>query len=106
MKPKVSGLFFSACCFWLRDQFCEFSEALSGGCELELFICAFGSSEPHHRQAYVSLEMCEEHLDLSPLDERRHVGIPFADIAGHVSGSFMHGPHHASTRFTGTALRL
>ena len=106
MGLKAAGLFFSACWFWLRDQFCEFSEVLGGSCELELFVCAFGSSEPHHPNADVSLQMSKEHLDFSPLDERGHVGIGFAYFAGDVSSRFVDGSHHASARVTRTALRL
>jgi hypothetical protein len=43
------------CSLRFRDPFCELPEVLSGGCELELFICAFWSSQPHHRHADVSL---------------------------------------------------
>ena len=37
---------------------------------MELFVCAFGYSEPHHPQTDVSLEMGKQHFDLSSLDER------------------------------------
>lgn len=79
MKPKTAWPFFSACWSRFRDQLCELPEVLGGCCELELFICAFGSSKSHHRHADVSLQMSEERLDFPPLNERGHVSIRFAE---------------------------
>lgn len=72
-----------------RDRLGEFPEVLRGICELELFGCAFGSSQSHHVQADVSFETCEQHFDLTSLDKQGHVGVRFADIPGDVPGCFM-----------------
>ena len=106
MGVKAVDLLLSACRFWLRNQLGEFSEVLCCGCQLELFICAFWSSKSHHRDADVSLQMGKQHLDFPPLDERGHVGICSADIAGNISSRFVDGSHHASTRVPWATLRL
>ena len=103
---QSSWPFLSACYCWLRDQFGEFSEVLCCGCELELFVCAFGSSKSHHRHTDVTLQVGKQHLDFPPLEERCQVGIGFSDIARNISGRFVDGPHHASSRITWAALRL
>ena len=104
MVLKVAELFLSACWFWLRDQFCELPEVLGCSCELELFVCSFGSSKSHHRHTDVSLQMSKEHLDFPPLNERGHVGIGFAYVAGDVSSRFVDGSHHASAWVARAAL--
>ena len=101
---KAAELFLSACCFWLRDQFCKLPEVLSCGCELELFVCAFWSSKPHHRDADVSFQMGKQHLDFPPLDERGHVSISFSDIAGDVTRRFVDRTKHVSGWLFGTAI--
>ena len=59
----------SSCRGWYWHQFGQFAEVLGGCCEVELFVCAFGSPEPHHAHADVSFEMGKQHFDFSALDE-------------------------------------
>ena len=79
---------------------------MSGGCELELFICAFGSSKSHHRHADVSFQMCEEHLNLPSLNKRCHVHVSFTDITGDVACCFTDRTNHISGWLFRTAICL
>lgn len=88
-KSKAAGLFLSPGWCRIGNQFWEFPEILRRGCELELFICTFWSTKPHHRGAHVSLQVRKEHRDFPPLNERGHGGICFADVARDVSGRFV-----------------
>ena len=58
---------------------------------MELFAGALWSSEPHHAKADVSLEVGKQHLDLSPLGERSHVGVDLADFPREIAGDFVNG---------------
>ena len=55
----------SACRCGLRhgDQFCEFSEVLSGSCEKKFIPGAGGTAQPEAIQLENALEMGEQHLD-------------------------------------------
>jgi len=91
------------CC---RHQLRQFPEVLGCRCELELFGCTFGCSETHNSQTNVSLEVGKQHLDFLPLDERRHLGVGFVDVAGDISCGLMYRSQHLSGRLGRTTLRL
>ena len=57
VETEEALLSLSACYLRFWDKLGELSEVLCCGCELELFVCAFGSSKSHHGQADVSLQM-------------------------------------------------
>ena len=60
----------------------------------------------HHAQADVSLQMSKEHLDLSPLHERGHLGVGLANVAGNVSCCFVNGSEHFPGELARAALRV
>lgn len=58
-KVRSVRFFISACWQFFRFRLGQFRELLGVGCELELLLCAFSSSEPHHASINESLQVAK-----------------------------------------------